>query len=71
MMKLKFAAAALASSMIVGLTPISAYAGSPACTACYGSCWDGYNGNDTMLSMCYNSCLDGDGTLCAISYPPG
>ena len=66
MMKLKFAAAALASSMIVALTPISAYAGSPACTACYGSCWDAYNGNDTMFSQCINSCTDENGYACPV-----
>jgi len=66
MMKLKFAAAALAALSIVALSPFSAYARSASCTACFSACWDGYNGNDTMLSMRYNNCQDESGNTCPV-----
>ena len=66
MLKVKLVAVAVATLSIVALSPFSAYARSAACTACFSGCWEGYNGNDTMLSMCYNSCQDDSGSTCPV-----
>jgi len=64
MPKAKLIAASIASLTIIGLTPISAYASSPACQACYSSCFENYGDNPFFYSVCVNSCLDSDGTYC-------
>lgn len=66
MSKFKFFAASVASLTIIALTPIMAYAGSPACTACFGNCIAVSGGDEYLYSQCASECRDEYGTLCMI-----
>lgn len=69
MPNVKLIAASIASLTIIGLTPLSAYASSPACEACYRSCFASAGGDEYLYAECVSLCLDSDGTFCQGDIP--